>query len=170
VIAFHNGKIDFADYFGLYGLIGCRIGCVELPVRHAQAVRGITTVDRLAAESTGDCVLRGIPGGNGHYTVAEGGIEPGNIIIQPLIGGIDDGCREGRIGTKGDVELERRLKPQQETGTVGCCSHIGIDRESGAAFRISIGIGGGLKGGRAKGGGDSLWGVVGLLASGEGGP
>ena len=125
----------------IYTLIGCRIRCIELPVGHAQAVRGIATVDCLAAESTGDRVLRGIPGGDGYYTVAEGGIEPGNII-KPMIGGIDDSCREGRIGTKGDVELGRRLKPQQETGTVGCCCHIGIDRESGAAFRIKWSKGG----------------------------
>jgi hypothetical protein len=71
-------------------------------------------------------------------------------VVNFPIGGIDDGCSEGRIGTKGDVELERRLKPQQETGTIGCCSHIGIDRESGTAFGIRIGIGGSLKGGRAK--------------------
>ena len=70
-------------------LIGCRIGCVELPVGHAQAVRRIATVDRLAAERTGDRVLRGIPGGDGHHTVAEGGVEPGNIIKRPIA----EGCR-----------------------------------------------------------------------------
>ena len=136
------------------GLICRGIRQIELPVRYLQTVRGIVTIDRLAVERAGDRVLRGIPGGDGHYTVADGGVQPGNIIIRSVIGGIDDGCREGCIRIKGDVELGRRFKSQQETGTVGRDSHIGIDRESAAAFGIGIGIGGSLKVGRAEGGGE----------------
>ena len=154
--------------FGLFGLVGRRIGCIELPVGHTQAVRGAAAVDRLAGECAGDGMLRGIPGGNSYYAVAVGGVEPGDIIRR-LIDGIDNSCRERSIRIKGDVELRRRLEPQQEAGSVGCCSHIGIDRKSTAAFGVSIGIGGSLKAGCAESGGDSIGGAVGLLASRQGG-